>query len=92
MELDSAYNSGPVWSTRAADMPEGDTCTVHGMQESADVELWDPEDADDCDDEDELFSSAAMSDSDPAGQDGSMQKSIAGSAATWDQVRPCHPM
>ncbi len=60
---------------------------MHGMQESADVELWDPEDADECDDEAQLFTSELESDSDPAGQDGSVQ--TAGSAVTWDQVRPC---
>ena len=62
---------------------------MHGVQESADAELWDPEDADDCEDEAELFSLAPVLDSYPAGRDGSLPKPTAGSASTWDQVRSC---
>ena len=57
------------------------------MQAIADDELWDPEDADDCDDEADLFSSSPVAGGDFDGRDG-LRKPNAGSAMTWDQVLP----
>lgn len=60
-----------------------------GMQADEGTELWDPEDADDCDDEAELFAPPSTQSSHPANSAGILREPVTEPAVRWDQVRTC---